>query len=143
MAATKRQFNVVGVGFTPTGGSLTTFTGVTSVGMDLGGSLAKFDGDGDRFTTTCINEFNDPSVTIACADLAAILANPPGTRGVLVFTYKDAKVATGGALTFTVSTAIVADNGANQSHRQFGQGSISFGTESADGTTNPVSYAFA
>lgn len=143
MTPTKRQFNVINVGFTPTGGSNTPFTGVTGVTLGLGGSLAKFDGDGDRFPTTTINEFNDPTVTVSCADMGAILANPPGTRGILLFTYKDAKVATGGALTFTVSTAIVSDNSANQSHRQFGQGSITFMTESADGTTNPVTYAFA
>jgi hypothetical protein len=143
MAATKRQFNISGVTFTPSGGSATTFTGVTSITTDFGGSLAKFDGDGDRYVTTCINEFNDPSVSINCADMAAAMASMSGVRGTLAYTYKDAKVATGGALTFTVTPAIVASVNANQSHRQFGQSTVTFGVESSDGVTSPISFAFA
>jgi hypothetical protein len=143
MAATKRQFNISGVTFTPSGGSATTFTGVTSIPTDFGGTLAKFDGDGDRYVTTCINEFNDPSISIQCADMGAAMANLSGARGTLVYTYKDAKVATGGALTFTVTTAIVANVSVSQSHRQFGQATVTFGVESSDGATNPVSFAFA
>ena len=60
MAATKRQMNVTSCTFTPTSGSSTTYTGVTSVATDHGGSLIKFSGDGDRYPTTTVNDFNDP-----------------------------------------------------------------------------------
>lgn len=142
MSATRRQFNVINTSFTPTGGSAQNYTGVTGVTMGLGGSIATFDGDNDRFPTVAINDFNNPTVTVSAADLGGMLSTPPGTRGVLTFTYRDARGFSGGNLVFTVSVAIVSDVSANQPHRQFGQGSITFGVESPDGQTNPVSYVF-
>ena len=62
MSATKRFMNWTGVTFTPVGGSATTITGVTSVAIDSGGSLARFSGDGDRYVTTMVNDFNEPIV---------------------------------------------------------------------------------
>ena len=143
MAATKRQMNVTSCTFTPTSGSSTTYTGVTSVATDHGGSLIKFSGDGDRYPTTTVNDFNDPSVTITSADYAALYAQAVGTRGSLVYTYKDAKAATGGALTVTVSTAIVETIQFTGQHRQFGSGTVTFATESSDGTTSPLTFSAA
>lgn len=143
MAATKRQFNVTGVTFTPTSGSAVTLTGVTNVSFDAGGSLAQFDGDGDRFPTTVINEFNDPSVSVTTADFAALQALGSGERGTLAFTYKDAKGATGGNLTVSINPAIVETSTFAGPHRQFGGGSISFKTESSDGTTSAITFTAA
>lgn len=143
MAATKRQFNISPCTFTPTSGSAVTYTGVTGVSTDHGGSLAKFSGDGDRFNTTVINEFNDPGVTITCADYAALQSTPSGARGVLAYTYKDAKGATGGALTVSVSTAIVESVQFAGQHRQYASGSVSFATESSDGVTSPLTFSAA
>lgn len=143
MAATKRQFNWGPVTFTPSGGSLTTATGVTGVNIDGGGSLAKFSGDGDRFPTTVVNDFNDPTITVTLADTIWAMAIPIGTRGTLVCVHKDAKAAVGGAITFTLINAICASNNAGGQHRQFGQTTIMFSAESADGTTNPLSSAAA
>ncbi len=82
MSATKRFMNWSGVTFTPVGGQPTIISGVTSVAIESGGSLARFAGDGDRYITTMVNDFNEPTVTIQAADLASLRANPVGTVGV-------------------------------------------------------------
>lgn len=143
MAATKRQMNWAPVSFTPSGGSLTTCTGVTNVTVNTGGNLLKFSGDGDRFTTLVVNDYNDPSIAITTADVVWCFAIAPGTRGSLVATHKDAKNAVGGALTFTLANAVAESPQDGGAHRQIGSASISFSAESTDGTTNPLSYALA
>jgi hypothetical protein len=144
MSATKRFMNWTGVSFTPTGGSSTTITGVTSVAIDSGGSLAKFAGDGDRFVTAMVNDFNDPTVTVHAADLSAIRANPVGTVGTLTATHNDAKNGVGtGAVTYTLTNAVVASCQVQGAHRQFGQGSVTFAAFSTDGVTNPLSTSIA
>jgi hypothetical protein len=143
MAATKRFMNWTGVGFTPAGGSLTSITGVSSVSIDPGGTLAKFSGDGDRYSTTIVNDMNDPKVSVQSADLAAVRANPSGTAGVFVATFNDAKNGTGaGAITFTVA-GVVDNNAIQGAHRQFGQGTFSLSGWSSDGVTNPISVTVA
>jgi len=140
MPASKRFMNWTGVSFTPANGSTTTITGVTSVLIDAGGSLVKFSGDGDRYTTTIVNDFNDPTVTVQSADLAAVRANPVGTLGTFTAIHNDAKNGTGtGAIIYTLSNAIIANNPIRGSHRQFGQGTLTLSAFSADGVTNPLS----
>ena len=140
MPATKRFMNWTGVAFAPLGGTATTITGVTSVAIDSGGSLAQFSGDGDRYNTTMVNDFNEPTITIQSADLAALRANPIGTSGTLTATHNDAKNGVGsGAVTYTLTNAVVSACQVRGAHRQFGQGTITFGAFSADGVTNPLS----
>ncbi len=144
MSATKRFMNWTGVTFTPAGGTATTITGVTSVAIDSGGSLARFSGDGDRFVTTMVNDFNEPSVTIHSADLSALRANPIGTAGTLTATHNDARNGVGvGAVTYTLANAVVSACQVHGAHRQFGQGSVTFGAFSGDGVTNPISTSVA
>lgn len=143
MAATKRFMNWTGVSFTPSGGSLLTYTGVTNVAIDLGGSLAKFSGDGDRYNTTVVNDFNDPSITVTSADLTALRTNPVGTVGAFSATHNDAKnlvTASGGAITYALANAVVSTVQVGGAHRQFGQGTIGFDTFSSDGVTSPLTY---
>ncbi len=140
MSATKRFMNWSGVTFTPVGGQPTLISGVTSVAIESGGSLARFAGDGDRYVTTMVNDFNEPAVTIQAADLASLRANPVGTVGTLTATHNDAKNGSGsGAVTYTMSNAVVASCHVHGAHRQFGQGSITFASFSGDGVTNPLS----
>ena len=142
MSATKRLLNWTGVTFTPVGGSPTVITGVTSVSIDSGGSLLKFAGDGDRYSTTVVNDFNDPTITVNAADLAAIRANPVGTVGTFTATHNDAKNGTGsGSITYTLSNAVVAQTNVKGSHRQFGQGTLVLSAFSSDGVTNPLSLS--
>lgn len=143
-AATKRFMNWSGVVFTPTGGQPTPIGGVTSVAIDSGGSLARFSGDGDRYVTTMVNDFNEPTVTIQAADLGALRANPVGTVGTLTATHNDAKNGVGtGAVTYTLANAVVASCQVHGAHRQFGQGTIVFAAFSTDGLTNPLSTSIA
>lgn len=144
MTATKRFINWSGVTFTPVGGQPTAIGGVTSVAIESGGSLAKFAGDGDRYVTTMVNDFNEPTVTIQAADLASLRANPVGTVGTLTATHNDARNGTGpGAITYTMSNAVVASCQVKGAHRQFGQGSITFAAFSTDGVTNPLATSIA
>ena len=144
MLATKRFMNWSGVTFTPTGGQPTVISGVTSVVIESGGSLARFAGDGDRYVTTMVNDFNEPTVTIHAADLAALRANPAGTVGTLTATHNDARNALGaGAVTYTLANAVVASCQVRGAHRQFGQGTITFAAYSGDGVTNPLSTSIS
>ena len=136
--------NWTGVAFTPSGGSATSITGVTSLTIEAGGSLAKFAGDGDRYNTTIVNDMNDPVVTIQAADLAAIRANPVGTVGTLTATLGDARNGTGtGAVTYTLANAVIASNTVRGAHRQFGLGTLVVNAFSGDGVTNPLSTTIA
>jgi hypothetical protein len=136
--------NWTNVTFTPLSGTPVIFTGVTSVQIDSGGSLAKFAGDGDRFNTMIVNDFNEPSVTVQCADLGAIRAYPVGTVGTFTATHNDARNGSGtGAITYTLSNAVIASDPIKGAHRQFGQGTIVFVAFSSDGVTNPLSATIA
>jgi hypothetical protein len=144
VSATKRFLNWTGVSFTPVGGSPTAITGVTSVSIDSGGSLLKFAGDGDRYNTTVVNDFSEPTITVQAADLAAIRANPIGAVGTFTATHNDAKNGSGsGSVTYTLANAVVAQNTVKGSHRQFGQGTLTLTSFSTDGVTNPLSASVA
>jgi ribosomal protein L2 len=140
MSATKRYMNWTAVSFTPTGGSQTAITGVTSIAIDSGGTLARFSGDGDRYSTTVVNDHNEPVVTIHSADLAAIRANAVGVVGTFAATHNDARNgANAGAITYTLTNAVIANCPLQGAHRQFGQGTLTITAFSSDGITNPLS----
>jgi hypothetical protein len=142
--ATKRFMNWTGVTFTPVNGSPTLITGVSSIHIETGGSLAKFSGDGDRYSTTVVNDFNDPTITVQTADLGSVLAFPVGTVGTFTATLNDARNGTGtGAIVYTLTNAIVSSNPVQGKHRQFGQGVLTLTAYSSDGVTNPLSISIA
>lgn len=144
MSGTKRFMNWTGVTFTPLNGTPVPITGVTSIQINSGGNLVKFSGDGDRFSTTVVNDFNDPTITISSADLGAVRAFPVGTVGTFVATHNDARNGVGsGAITYTLTNAVVASNPVQGTHRQFGQGSLVLTAFSTDGVTNPLSTSTA
>lgn len=140
--ATKRFMNWTNVTFTPDGDNAptTTFTGVTTVTLDAGGSLIKFSGDGDRYNTTVVNDHNEPTATVECADVASVRANPIGTAGTFTATFNDARNGTGtGAITYTLANAVVSKGSVSGAHRQFGKGTFAVEAYSTDGITNPLS----
>lgn len=144
MPASKRYMNWSGVSFTPQSGAAIAITGVTSVQIDSGGSLLKFSGDGDRYNTIVVNDFHDPTLTIQCADLAAVRSLPVGTVGTFTATHNDARNGLGtGAITYTLANAVVASNPVQGSHRHFGQGTLTLTAFSVDGVTNPLSTTLA
>jgi hypothetical protein len=140
MAATKKQLNWSSVGFTPTAGSLIPFTGVQSVKITSGANFIRRSGDADRYPTTIVNDFNEPSMTISADDHIAMLTITPGSRGTVTATHKDAKLATGGNIVYSLANAVPGSPDLGGDHRQIGPASIQFWGESADGTTSPLSY---
>ena len=144
MAASKRFMNWTSVSFTPLNGSAAPINGVTSIQIDSGGSLLKFSGDGDRYNTTVVNDFNEPTVTVHTADLVAVSAFPVGSVGTFTATHNDARNGSGtGAVTYTLTNAVVASNPLHGTHRQFGQGVLTLSAYSPDGVTNPLSISIA
>jgi hypothetical protein len=143
MAATKRQMNWSAVGFTPSGGSLTTITGVTEIQIDPGGALATFKGDVDVFDTTIVNHENKPKVTVRAADVATIQGLAPGTVGALAATFKDAKKATGGDILYAIANAVVENTPGGGQHAAFGEATLSLACYSSDGATSPISFTRA
>ena len=140
MASSKRSINTTSVSMAGT-----TITGVTNFAADQGGQTVKFAGDGDRFNTTVVQVFAEPTLQVTTADLNALRTLVPGTRGVFTATINDSKsgiTAAGGGFTVTTAsnTAIVENNPFSAAHRTFGTGTISIVTESADGVTNPISF---
>ena len=110
MSATKRFMNWTGVSFTPVNGQPTAITGVTSVAIESGGSLARFAGDGDRYVTTMVNDFNEPTVIdpggrplghpcLPGRDRRDVLGDPIMTPGTAPAT---------GAVTYTLANAVVS-----------------------------------
>lgn len=146
MSATKRFLNVTGAKFTPknpdgTDGTPVVFTGVTSASCDPGGSLVKFSGDADRYQTTVVNDFNEPSVTFQSADVGAIGSVATGQEGKVEYKIPDAKNGTaagGGGLLVTLNPCVVDKRPIQGAHRQYGHGTVSFTGFSADGQTNPL-----
>lgn len=143
MTNTKRQLNHTGVSFTPQGGSAIPATGVTAVAIDDGISLLKFAGDGDRYNTTVVNDFNEVSASVDAADQSALRSwGPGGTVGSFTATHNDAKnLAVSGsfAIQYTLANAIISSRKAGGSHRQFGMEHVDFDSFSSDGVTSPLS----
>jgi hypothetical protein len=147
MAAAKRNVNWRTVTFTPTSGSATTFTGVSGISINTGGSTLKFSGDADRFVTTLVQDFQDISITITTADLAAANANPLGTTGAFSAVNKDAhqQTSTSGAgdITIGLANAMIVDNPYSGQHRQFSQATVNLASYSTDGVTSPLTVTVA
>jgi hypothetical protein len=143
MAATKLQMNWSAVGFTPSGGSLTTISKVQEVQFDPAGTLKPYAGDGDRYPTTIVNDMNNPKATVRGGDVATMQGLAPGTVGAFTSTFNDAKLATGGAIVYTLSNAVVENCTAGGAHAEYGEGTLSFLAFSSDGVTSPLGIARA
>lgn len=137
------QLNWTAVGFTPSGGSLTTFTRVTNVAITTGGSLIPFAGDNDRFPTVLANAMNMPAVTVTTGNIGQAFGFSPGQRGTWTGTHKDARGASGGDIVYTLVNATVANNDASGPHGNYGSGNIGWQAFSSDGSTNPLSFTRA
>ena len=143
MTASKRFMNWTGVGFTPTGGELIPITGVTSVKFDDGSSMASFAGDGDRYNSMTVNDFNEPKCTCETGDPGCLILLPSGTTGVFTATLNDAKnKAATGAITYTFQ-AIVSGNSVMGKHRAYGMGTLEMQGNAVNGQTNPLATSVA
>ena len=141
MAASKLQANFTAVGFTPTGGSLTSITKVTGVQVGSGGELTPFAGDTDVYPTTLALFMSNPEVTVKGADIAGLQGLVNAGEGTLTWTHKDAKLATGGDIVYTLVLCTPEKFDGGGEHAQFGEGSLTFKARSTDGTTNPLTFS--
>ncbi len=140
MAATKRNINWTAVGFTPTSGTLSTATGVSSVQIKTGANLLKFAGDGDRGPSLIVNDYNEPTASVTTADEAWAMSLTGGTFGAFTATHNDAKLASGGAIVFALNPCVVEAPDASGEYRQVGKSTVQFVGYFSDGTTNPLSF---
>jgi hypothetical protein len=141
---TNRYFNVSSCGFTPSGGSLSTISGVKSISFDENPTIETEGGDFDVFDTVMAVAKIEPSFSVETLDAWGLYSVLAGSRGALVCTARDAVngVTTGGgAKLITISNAFINKRGSNQQHRQFGKQTIGFGCISSDGATHPVAVS--
>jgi hypothetical protein len=144
MAAGKTQMNWTGTKFVETFPVAATLSasGVTGMNWDPQGSTQVFSGDGDRYPTTVVNDFQNPQVQVTSGDTAWVRAMAPGLRGTLSAILNDARngaVVGGGGILFTLFPAVVVNNPVGDQHRQFAAGTVTVMAESVDGVTNPLS----
>lgn len=143
MATTGRHMNWTTVTFTPEGGSLVTLTGVQNVEIDPRGSIVTHSGDGDKFPTTKINDFQDPMITVTFRALTILNGLAVGTRGAFSAVHNDARygvTAASGGYTVAMANAIIENKPSGGQHRQFGDGRLIMTAESTDGLTNPMTF---
>ena len=146
LTPTNKFINVSSVGFTPSGGSLTSIKGVKSITLNPNAQALKDSADGDLFNTFAGVVGLDYVVDVVVNIPMTLNAITPGVAGTLVFTANDARnaaVTAGGAQVFTVSNCVFQPQTMNLTHRQLGTNSYQFDTWSTDGVTNPVSVAAA
>lgn len=141
MAATNRYMNFSGTGFTPTSGSLLSFTGVKKIDYDEGISIKKESADFDQFPTVGLCDFKDPSFSFDTIDAFVGFALLPGAKGVFTTTIRDAYngvTASGGGKLYTMSNAQLESRTQGNQYRTFSTQSLKFGSVSGDGVTHPV-----
>jgi hypothetical protein len=136
---TNLQSNWTSVGFTPTGGSLTSFNRVNGVDIDPGGELLPYKGDADRYPTVITNQNNHPRITLRSGNVALLQGFASGTAGVFTATFNDAAGVVGGAIVYTIQ-AVVQNAPAGGQHAQYGEGQLVMMGRSVDGVTSPIAF---
>jgi hypothetical protein len=131
--------NWTGVGFTPDGGSLTTFDSIDRVSISTGGQLLTYKGDGSVFPTIAVNHDNRPGVQVSSSNPAQFMGLAPGTAGTWAGTHKDAKGAALGGIDYAL-VGSVESNDTEGAHAAWGTATLSILGVSVDGTTNPLSF---
>lgn len=143
VSPTNRYMNSSGWGFTPTGGSIQTFTGITSAAYDEQISTKKEGADFDLFPTVSVADFRDPTITLETLDsqVGMVSTLVAGVKGALVGTIRDAYngvVTGGGAKLYTLSNAQLQGRNMSAPYREYGKQTLVFGAISSDGATHPL-----
>ncbi len=118
-----------------------TMTGIHSFKIDDGISIKKEAADGDLYPTACFNDFLDPSFTFDTIDPEMSAALTPDMRGTTTLSLSDAAnglTTGGGGFTLAITNTYEMSRSRDFAFREFGKGSMAFGTISADGTTSPI-----
>lgn len=138
--------NVSSVGWTPSGGTLVTLTGIKTFSYDEGGESLLESADFDLFDTVAGINHLAPKITLESIDAMALYATVAGTVGVLTITVRDftnGATVGGGAKIFTVSNAFLKTRPSQFQHRQLGTQTLTFETSSTDGATHPIAISAA
>lgn len=138
-----RAFNYDTVKFTPLSGPVVTMDGITSIRHSTNGTTQAFRGDNDRFPTTRVADYQDPSFAISGGNVQQVaMSLGHGNRGTFTYRILDAvNGSTSGALTITAIGAMITTPNLNSQHGQYASADLTIATTSADGITNPVSYS--
>lgn len=146
ISPSNRYFNTSAVSFTPSGGSLTAITGVTSIAFDEGISTKKEGADFDAFPTVSVTDYHDPTITIDTIDAFALESVLAGQKGSLTYAARDstnAMAAGGGGRTITMANAQIQGRSNTHPYRDYARRQLVFGAISADGATSPISSVAA
>ena len=140
MAANKRKLNFAAVGFTPSGGSLTSISHVQNVEHDDKGQVLAGRGDNFLYPTLKAAIGLDPTFTVNHQDHIAQQTLTFGTKGAFTYTIKDGSGDNAGDVVVTVSNALIANRTKSTAHQQWATMTLMIECFSTDGTTNPVAY---
>ena len=142
----KSGFNIgwSSVTITPAGGSAVVILNITEVDFIRSSTKKSFYGDLAVFAKIINNKEKKRGVKISTANVEALQAIPEDTPCTIVAVHNDAKNGTGaGAITCTLINAICGDNPYKGPANNYAMGEITFEAFSADGVTDPFSYAIA
>lgn len=149
LVATNRHINVVGLTITPftgdTAGTPVVHDGITQLSYDRGGQNESFSGDGDRFPTTIVGVFEEPTISVNGANVSKLHSLTNGTYCTVAWKIPDARngVAVGGGgfqFTTAAAAAVFKTSQTSHQHKTFATGSMNWDLRSLDGSTNPVSF---
>jgi hypothetical protein len=133
---TKLNVNWSGVSF-----NSTAITKVTNGSFGLGGTLLKFKGDANIYSTVIMTPDIEPHCSFTTGDIATMLGFVPGTAGALAATLNDALGVSAGNISFTTSNAVFENADASAAHAQYGTTTGTWQMYSTDGLTNPLSIS--
>jgi hypothetical protein len=136
MAARRAQIN-----WTAVSHGSNPITRVTTMSFGQGGSLIKFKGDIDIFTSIVANVDNEPHASLTTADVGTLMAFVAGTTATLNATLNDANLQSGGAVVFALNNAVFENADTQGQHAQFASVTGTWQAYSSDGQTNPLSLS--
>jgi hypothetical protein len=133
---TKLNVNWSGVSF-----ASTAITKVTNGSFGMGGTLLKFKGDTNVYSTVICSTDIEPHCSFTTGDIATMTGFVPGTAGSLAATLNDALGVSAGNIAFTTSNAVFENADASAAHAQYGTVTGTWQLYSSDGVTNPLSIS--
>lgn len=146
MARTGKYTGLINtVTYTPSGGSPTTFTGITGCEVVLSDQLVPFTGDASVFPTLMASVMGSRGLKLTGYDVSKMLRQLPKGPGTLVVKVSDAVNAPGssgsGQITYTLVNAMRQDSPGTHQNQQPNTASVTYMGYSADGTTDPLTIA--
>ncbi len=136
MAATKLNINWTGVSF-----NSVAITKVTNGSFGMGGTLLKFKGDTNVYSTVIASTDIEPHCSFTTGDINTMMNFTPGTAAAITATLNDALGQGAGNITFSSANAVFENADASAAHAQYGTVTGTWQFFSSDGVTNPLTVA--